>query len=408
MKFFKKSYIQQAIAEEAKGNYRQAAALYSKAEEFEKVGEMYELLGDMARSFPQKIKAYQQAIHWYKLPEHLEPAAEKLAKTMEVEIRADAKVSPAELHRLSKVAEYYALAKQWERAGKIYEEVGMYEKATEMYIQGGAVERVEQIASRKGEHDRRVSAAQQHYEECLFYNKTGQRDKAHQAIRRCLTLDAKHIEAQSLLKNLDLILRPTDTQRVRIPIEESEYILFGKSVLTMGRKEDNDIVLSQTDVSRYHARIGLDNQNFIVEDLRSSNGTRLNGLRIQKKVAIHSRDVIEIGHSTQFEVHIQQHPSGASAVIRPSEKQGGVQKQYILFSGEILIGSEEKCEIFLQYFTSASFPYLCKIQYQQPYWYLYIHPHISDVELNGTPVTEYVVIAAGDSMAIEGLILLFE
>ena len=47
MKFLKKSYIQEAIAEEAKGNYKQAAAFYSKAEEFEKVGEMYELLGDI-------------------------------------------------------------------------------------------------------------------------------------------------------------------------------------------------------------------------------------------------------------------------------------------------------------------------------------------------------------------------
>ena len=114
MKFRKKSYIQQALAEEAKGNYKQAAAFYSKAEEFEKVGEMYELLGDMSRPLPRKIRAYQQALHWYKLSEHLEPVAAKLAKTMEVEIRADAKVSPVELHRLSEVAEYYALAKQWE------------------------------------------------------------------------------------------------------------------------------------------------------------------------------------------------------------------------------------------------------------------------------------------------------
>lgn len=408
MKFLKKSYIQQALAEEARGNYRQAAALYSKAEEFEKVGEMHELLGDMSRSFPRKIKAYQQAIHWYKLPEHLEPAAEKLAKTMEVEIRADAKVSPVELHRLSKVAEYYALAKQWEKAGKIYEEIGMYENATEMYIQGGAVERVEQIAGRKAEHDRRVFAAQQHYEEGLFYNKAGQRDKAQQSIKRCLTLDARHSEAQALLKTLDQILQPTDTRRICIPIEEREYILFGKSMVTIGRKEDNDIVVSSTDVSRYHARIGLDKQTCMIEDLHSSNGIRLNGLRIQKNAALHSRDVIGIGHSTQFEVWIQQYPSGVSTVLRPFEKQGGEQKQYILFSGETLIGPESECEIPLQHFTSTSFPYLCKIHYQQPYWYLYIHPHISDVELNGTPVTEYIVIAAGDSMTIEGVTLLFE
>lgn len=408
MKFRKKSYIQQALAEKAKGNYKQAAAFYSKAEEFEKVGEMYELLGDMSRPFPQKIRAYQQALHWYKLSEHLEPVAAKLAKTMEVEIRADAKVSPVELHRLSEVAEYYALAKQWEKAGRIYEEAGMYENATEMYIQGGAVEQVEQIASRTEERDRRASMAQQSYEEGVFYNKAGQRDKAHQALRRCLTLDAKHSEAQSLLNTLDQILQPTDTRRVRIPIEEREYILFGKNVATIGRKEDNDIVVMQTDVSRCHAHIGIDKQTVIIEDLHSSNGTRLNGLKIQKKVAIHSRDVIGIGHSTQFEVCIQQHSSGTSAVIRPFKKQAKFEKQYILFSGEILIGSANECEISLQHLTSSSFPHFLKMKYQQPYWYLSIHPHISNVELNDTPVTEYVVITAGDSMTIEGLTLLFE
>jgi len=407
MKFLKKSYIQEAIAEEAKGNYKQAAAFYSKAEEFEKVGEMYELLGDISRSFPQKIKAYQQAIHWYKLPEHIKAIAEKLAEIMEIEIRADAKVSPVELHRLSKIAEYYALAKQWEKAGKIYEEIGMYDKATEMYIQGGAIEQVEQIASRREERDRRVSTAQQHYEEGLLYCKAGQRDKAHQAITRCLTLDARHTEAQTLLKTLNQALQPSDTRHVRIPIEECEYILFGKNVVTIGRKEDNDIVLMQTDVSRYHARIGLDKQTFIVEDLQSSNGTRLNGLKIQKKADIHNRDVIGIGHSTQFEVCIQQRPSGVSAIIRPPEKQE-LQKQYILFSGEILIGSESECEIPLQHFGSESIPYLFKMKYQQPYWYLYIHPHSTDVELNGNPVTEYVVLTAGDSITIKGLTILFD
>jgi tetratricopeptide (TPR) repeat protein len=407
MKFLKKSYIQRAIAEEAKGNYKQAAAFYSKAGEFEKVGEMYELIGDMTRAFPPKIRAYQQAIRWYKLPEQLEPLAEKLARTMEAEIREDAKLSPVELQRLPKVAEYYALAKQWEKAGRIYEEVGMYENATEMYIQGGAIEQVEQIANRKEERNHRVFTAQQYYEEGLAYSKAGQRDKAYQAMEQCLNLDEQHPDARSLFQTLSQALQPTDVRRVHIPTEETEYILFGKPIVTIGRKKDNDIVLTQTDVSRYHARIGFNNQAVIVEDLNSSNGTRLNGLRIQKTAAIHHRDVIGIGLGVRFEICIQQHPTGISAIFRPLDHQG-LQKRYILFSGELLIGSESECELLVQHLTPSSLPYLFKIRYQQPYWYLYIHPYATNVELNGNFVSNYVVITAGDTITFSGLTLLFD
>ena len=404
MKLLKKSYMREALAEEAKGNYREAAALYSKVEEFEKVGEMYELLGNLAHAFPKKISAYQQALRWYKLPEHLESLAEKLANALEVEIRAN---SAGELQRLSEVAEYYALAKQWEKAGKIYEEIGLYDKATEMYIQGGAIERVEQTASRKADQDRRAVTAQQYYEEGLSYNKTGQRDKTYQALQQCLTLDAQHAEAQSMLKTFSQTLQPTEVRRVRIPTEEREYLLFGKNVVTIGRKEDNDIVVIQPDVSRHHARIGLNNQTFSIEDLDSSNGIKLNGLKIQKTATIHHRDVIGIGLCAQFEVDIRQHSSGVAAIIRPLEIQG-VQKRYILFSGEVLIGADSECEIALQYLGSESLPHLFKMKYAPPYWYLYIHPHVVEVEFNGAPVTQYVVITTSDALSIGGLTLLFD
>jgi hypothetical protein len=127
MNFLKKSYRQRAI-QEGKGNYTQAAAFYSKAEEFEKVGEMHELLGDFADTFPAKIRAYQQALRWYRQPDHQEPLAYKLAEIMEADIRADATVSAIESRRLPMVAEYYALAKKWKKAG-ICSRAWMYEES---------------------------------------------------------------------------------------------------------------------------------------------------------------------------------------------------------------------------------------------------------------------------------------
>lgn len=52
-----------------------------------------------------------------------------------------------------------------------------------------------------------------------------------------------------------------------------------KPVVTLGRDATNDITMDDPEVSRYHLRFTWDaNQNaYMVEDLQSTNGTRLNG-----------------------------------------------------------------------------------------------------------------------------------
>lgn len=407
MKFLKKTYMQRALREEAKGNYKQAAAFYSKAEEFEKVGEMHELLGDMSRAFPHKIRAYQQALRWYKQSEHIENITKKLAETMEIEIRADAKVSAVELHRLPKVAEYYALAKQWKKAGNIYEELGMYEEATEMYIQGGEVERVEKMSARKEDRDHRVYSAQQYYEEAEATYRLGQRDKAYQALKQCLTIETKHVKARNLFESLKQALQTSDKRIIRIPTEDREYVLIGKNVMTIGRQEGNDLVLTQNDVSRCHARLGFRRNSFMVEDLKSSNGTRVNGLRIQDKAEIRDRDVLGIGRSARFEVRIYQNTTGISAMLCPLDQQV-IQRHYLFFSGDIHVGSKSECDLPLQHIDPAAPSHLFKIHHQQPFWYFHIHPQLTDVELNGVSVKKYIVVLSGDTITTCGATLLFE
>lgn len=252
-------------------------------------------------------------------------------------------------------------------------------------------------------------SAQEYYEEGRSYNALGQRDKAYYALTRCLTLDADHPEARALLKRVKQALQPTAMRRIRIPEEKSDYVLFAKPVVTLGRKEDNDIVLMNTDVSRYHARIGIGHQICQLEDLESSNGTRLNGLRIQKTALLHDRDVIGIGANIRFEVSLQHCPTGgASIVFRPLDAAAGRPEQYILFSGDLLIGSASECDIQFKSVHAASLPYLFKIRYSTSHWYLYIHPHTTDVKFNGTSVSEYIVFTSGDVLSVAGLQLIFE
>ncbi|PIE33899.1 hypothetical protein CSA56_09425 [candidate division KSB3 bacterium] len=407
IKFLKNSYIQRAIREESRGNYTQAAVYYSKAEEFEKVGEMHELLGDMTREFPAKIRAYQQAIRWYTDRERLKALALKLAQTMELEIRADSKVSTIEKQRLQKVAEYYALAESWNEAGRICEELGMLDQATDMYVQGGHIERIEALAERKEAHAHRTFSAQHYYEEAETTYRRGHRDKAYQALQHCLRIKRNHSKAAALFQSLSDHLRHPTKRIIWMPMEESEYVMFGHPVVTIGRQDDNDLVLTQHDISRHHAKIGLSRHHLLVEDLSSSNGTRINGLKIQRQAEIRDRDVLSIGRHTTFEVRLHIQDKQIAARLCPP-KQQELQKYYLFFSGEAHLGSDETQAIPLQQSLVGLPSHLFTIRYQYPFWFLHLHPHLTGVELNGVPVDQYVVLFPGDTVRLEGLTFLIE
>ncbi len=63
----------------------------------------------------------------------------------------------------------------------------------------------------------------------------------------------------------------------------------------IGREVDNDIVLTDTKISRYHAEIIMDNGAWTLIDLGSFNQTFLNGLPITKPMALEDGDRIGVG-----------------------------------------------------------------------------------------------------------------
>lgn len=67
--------------------------------------------------------------------------------------------------------------------------------------------------------------------------------------------------------------------------------------LTIGRKEDNIMVLTDGYASGHHARIYLKNNKYILEDLKSTNGTMVNSTKVSNKVYLKIGDEIKIGTS---------------------------------------------------------------------------------------------------------------
>jgi hypothetical protein len=70
-------------------------------------------------------------------------------------------------------------------------------------------------------------------------------------------------------------------------------------VITIGRNNDNDIVVNDDRVSRNHLQIvQADNGNYSVVDLDSTNGTFVNGQRLTGEVRLQPNDVVKIGNTT--------------------------------------------------------------------------------------------------------------
>lgn len=73
------------------------------------------------------------------------------------------------------------------------------------------------------------------------------------------------------------------------------------TAITLGRKENNTVVLNDRFVSSYHAKIYLKNREYYLEDLQSTNGTYVNENKIEGNIRLNVNDIIRFG-STAFKV----------------------------------------------------------------------------------------------------------
>ncbi|WAJ45096.1 BTAD domain-containing putative transcriptional regulator [Mycobacterium sp. Aquia_216] len=118
---------------------------------------------------------------------------------------------------------------------------------------------------------------------------------------------------RAAVTTLKVSVDTTADAAVAIPPDQAAVVLLrdkagrqyrlNDATTRIGRITDNDIVLDDNDVSRYHAVITDSGTGFVITDLRSTNGVEVQGKRIRGSVTLGDGDHIKIG-SREFTVEI--------------------------------------------------------------------------------------------------------
>ncbi len=77
------------------------------------------------------------------------------------------------------------------------------------------------------------------------------------------------------------------------PLIKGEYSTTSSKAFVIGRIDGNDMIMPDFAISKKHATINMDSNSFYLKDLGSTNGTFVNGKRLDKKsLKIHDQDVL--------------------------------------------------------------------------------------------------------------------
>jgi hypothetical protein len=110
--------------------------------------------------------------------------------------------------------------------------------------------------------------------------------------------DEGHTMVYSVSDRVSEPLREPDPRRGTARLRaEGRTVVVGPSGAVIGRSRDCDVVLDDPNVSRHHAEVRPSGGSWIVNDLGSTNGIKLNGRRVRGPESLKRGDEIELGTS---------------------------------------------------------------------------------------------------------------
>src|SRR5215212_772798 len=92
-------------------------------------------------------------------------------------------------------------------------------------------------------------------------------------------------------------------QRQRSPLNlkvaargsQAKVFSFARPEISIGRSNQNDLMLPHTSVSVVHSRLLARDGRYVLLDLKSEGGTNVNGRRITQPIIVRETDIVEVG-----------------------------------------------------------------------------------------------------------------
>lgn len=110
----------------------------------------------------------------------------------------------------------------------------------------------------------------------------------------------KHFETKTDLLKIDDAPEVVSLRKCQLVViegpDKTKKITLNKNVTGVGKRDNNDLLLTDKTVSRNHLEIEYKNDSFILRDLDSTNGTYLNGSKV-KEAYLAPGDTIKLGNS---------------------------------------------------------------------------------------------------------------
>ncbi|HIJ90781.1 MAG TPA: FHA domain-containing protein [Deltaproteobacteria bacterium] len=212
--------------------------------------------------------------------------------------------------------------------------------------------------------------------------------------------------------------------------------------LIIGRSPDADVVIDNTAISRHHSSLELRDGRHYLADLKSTNGTTVNGKKIASKVPITEKDVIFIGkfrliQSTADEQHasssyatamdiddeatvfvssprqqaasqsIQSAAPSANEVYRLTVIEGAAAPNTLSLDGKssVKIGKDPACDMIIPGWLVSKTQ--CYVVSKKDKYYLVPQRSWANTKLNDVIIKEERLLRKGDIIQIKSVKIRF-
>ena len=105
-------------------------------------------------------------------------------------------------------------------------------------------------------------------------------------------------------------------------ILDTQVIPIKYPPLKIGRALENDLVIQDPTISRFHAEIFLKDEEYAIRDLNSTGGTFLNGQKVMESILVSGDSIVLAGRALVFVDQAPQLKDRASDSTGPLKQPG--------------------------------------------------------------------------------------